>query len=652
MLANCWRRSRRTEALAGVLLSLTVLTSLVNLKAHAQTTAHSSAIARQTSRPGERRVFHGTISLAVTATDVNHQIFSVDESIPVQKMGPLTLLYPQWEPASHAPTASVAELAGLMIAADGRRIEWRRDLLDTHAFRIVVPRGAKNITLQFQFLSPRATASLREVRVEVPWHRLLLYPAGYALSALPIAAKVTLPSGLRSFTALTAESSEHNSVVFRPTTLDILTDSPLHAGRFWSQHELSRTPSVRLDVLADSADQVTVSRDQEQMLQDVIAQTGTVFGPPPFRRYEMIVTLNDELGVGGVEHREEGENNLPAKYFVDGSHQLMNKDLLIHEYVHAWNGRFRQPADLWSPTLNQPVQDSLLWVYEGQTEFWGRVLTARAGLRSYAETLDRLAMDADLVANRKGRAWKSLEDSTNDPLYMAGHPIAWRDWQRREDYYPEGVLLWLDVEARLREKSRGFVGLDDFAHRFFATSAEVHTVSTYSFEDVCHALNDLAKDDWTAVLRRHLESHEDADALAGLTHAGWRLRYDEEPTETFRQDEAETGVSNLDDSIGLQVRPDGNVRSVVWDGPAFRAGLAPGSKITAVNGQHFTSSLLEQAIERVDVTPLTLTFEVNGVTQTKTVSYDGKLRYPHLERIPGTVDRITPLLQARRTAMQ
>ena len=634
----------------GLLIPLTGLTRWLDITAHAQSTARRVFTTQHQGSVVGKRKFHGTIDLAVNATDVNHQIFSVAESIPVQQAGPFTLLYPQWEPASHAPTASAAELAGLMITADGKKIEWRRDPLNTHAFRIVVPSGTRTISAEFQFLSPRAAASLRVDSVEVPWHRLLLYPAGYALSTLPIAARVTLPSDLHTFTALNVESAEVDTVVFRPTTLDKLTDAPVHAGRFWSQRELNRALSVRLDVVADNAQQLTIPRDQQQMLQDAILQTGVVFGSPPFGRYEMIVNLNDELGAGGVEHTGEGENNLPANYFSDSSHQLMNKDLLIHEYVHAWNGRFRQPADLWSPTLNQPVQNSLLWVSEGQTEFWGRVLAARAGLRSYAETLDRLAMDADLVANRKGRAWKTLEDSTNDPLYMAGHPIAWRDWQRREDYYPEGVLLWLDVEARLREKSGGAVGLDDFARRFFATRPGVGMVSTYTFEDVCHTLYELAKDDWTTVLGRHLESHADADALAGLTRSGWRLRYDQNPTETFRQDEAESGVSNLDDSIGLQVRPDGNVRSVVWEGPAFRAGLAPGAKITAVNGQHYSNTALEQATEHAGSSPLTLDFEVNGVVRTRTVIYYSGLRYPHLERIPDTIDRITPLLKARDPA--
>jgi predicted metalloprotease with PDZ domain len=259
-----------------------------------------------------------------------------------------------------------------------------------------------------------------------------------------------------------------------------------------------------------------------------------------------------------------------------------------------------------------------------------------------------LAMDAASVANRPARAWKTLADSSYDPLYMAGHPVAWRDWQGREDYYPEGVLLWLDVDARLRELSGGERSLDDFAAAFFATHGAIGAVSTYTFQDICNTLNAVAADDWSARLRRHLESHDNDDAMAGLTGSGWRLRYDAAPSETFRQDEKEAGVSNLDYSAGLQVRSDGTVRSVVWNGPAFTAGLAPGSQITQVNGQPFSTAALEQAVKAAGTAAPSLTFAVNGTVQTVLIDYHGSLRYPRLERIAGTADRLTTLLAARK----
>ena len=597
--------------------------------------------------------FTGTIQLHVDATDTIHSLFRVSETIPVQTCGEVVLLYPEWETTSHGPTALAIELAGLHMQVDGQDIEWRRDTIDVHAFHLTIPAGARWLTLDFQYLPSRSLARLRPEMVDVEWQHLLLYPAGWFARNIPVAAQLELPRGLRAFTALTplhTLDSSGDHLAFAPETLDRLVDAPLHAARYTRQLELSSSSHVpvHLDLLADEPADLDVSPTDLVELQALVVQASKVFGPPPFRHYDALVSLSDQVSPGGgLEHLDEGENNLPANYFATSGQQLSNRDLIAHEYVHAWNGRFRQPAGLWSPNFNRPPDPSMLWVYEGQTEFWGRVLAARAGLRTTQQTLDKLALDAALVANRSGREWKTLADSALDVLYMPGHPVSWRDWQRREDYYPEGVLLWLDVDARMRELSQNKVSIDQFAQLFFATHGSVERISTYSFQDVCDTMNKLAPADWKTFLNQHLFTHAASDAIVGLARAGWQLTYTSVPTETFIQDEADAGVINLDDSIGAQFRPNGSVRSVMWNSPAFRAGLAPDISVVAVNGQPLSSAVLLSAIADSASTPLRLTLQDGETHRDAIVFYAGPLRYPHLERIPNTPDRLTSLLAPR-----
>ena len=597
--------------------------------------------------------FRGTVQLHVDATDTIHSFFRVTETIPVHTRGEMVLLYPEWETTSHGPTVSAIELAGLRMQVDGHDIEWRRDAMNAHAFRLTVPAGAHSLTLNFEYLSPRSSARLRPEMVDVEWQHLLLYPAGWFARDIPVAAQLEFPKGLRAFTALTqlhTPDSSADLLAFAPETLDRLVDAPVYAARYTRQLDLSSSSHVpvHLDLLADEPADREVSTTDLAELQALVVQTSKVFGPAPFRHYDALVSLSAQLSPGGgLEHLDEGENNLPANYFTASGRQLSNRDLIAHEYVHAWNGRFRQPAGLWSPNFNRPTDPSMLWVYEGQTEFWGRVLAARAGLRTTQQTLDKLALDAALVANRSGREWKTLADSTLDVLYMPGHAVTWRDWQRREDYYPEGVLLWLDVDARLRELSQNKVGIDQFAQRFFATHGSVENISTYSFQDVCDTLNTLAPADWKGFLNQHLFTHADSDAIAGLRRAGWQLTYTAVPSETFLQDEADAGVIQLDDSIGAQLRPNGSIRSVMWNGPAFQAGLSPDVRAVAVNGQPFSRAVLLSAIADSASTPIRLALQDGATHRDVIVPYAGPLRYPHLERVPNTPDRLTPLLAPR-----
>lgn len=599
--------------------------------------------------PNDRPI-PGFIQLSVDATDTSRSIFRVTERVPLQAAGELILLYPEWETTSHAPTASAVQLAGLRMQIDKRDVDWRRDPVDVHAFHLRVPEHAKELVLHFEYLSPQPNAELRPNMIDVQWQRMLLYPAGLYARDISVVAGLQVPTGLHVFTALRQVEDSNGVLTFQPETLDRLIDAPVYAGRYTRQLELSASPDVpvHLDLLADSSSDLAISESDAGALRRLVSQTEKVFGRPPFEHYDMLVSLSDELSPGGgLEHLEEGENNLPAHFFTSPGQQLNNRDLIAHEYVHAWNGRFRIPATLWSPNFNRPTDPSLLWVYEGQTEFWGRVLAARAGLRTPQQTLDQIAVDASLVSNRTGREWKTLADSNFDVLYMPHQSVSWRDWQRREDYYPEGVLLWLDVDARLRELSHSKYSIDDFARIFFATHGKLRTTSTYGFNDICDILSALAPEDWKSFLEKHLLSHKTEDAMAGLARAGWSLTYDSIPSETFLQNEADAGVINLDTSLGLQIRPNGSIRSVVWDGPAFNVGLSPGQRVLAVNGQTFSPVSLLKATNTSFAHPVRLTVQAGAEDRELIIPYQGYLRYPHLLRIPNTEDRLTPLIGAR-----
>jgi predicted metalloprotease with PDZ domain len=597
--------------------------------------------------------FHGTVRLEVDASDTRHKVFAVRETIPLQKAGPAVLLYPEWETASHAPTVPVANLAGLTIwgnsRGNGRRLDWRRDPIDVHSFHVEVPAGVDALELDFQYLSPstpRAGAMVMSPDiVKVEWQRLLLYPAGWSVRAIPVEASLRLPPGFQSGTSLAAASAGEDRVAFRPVPLEELVDSPVYAGRYFRRVELvPGAVPIRLNLVGEDPSSLAVTPAQLDGLRALVGAAVQSLGPGHFRHYDFLVSLSDRLpSSGGLEHLESSEVNLAADFFQRQDQHLLDLDLIAHEFVHSWNGCFRRPADLWTPDFNLPMQGSLLWVYEGLTELWGRVLAARAGLRTREQTLDLLALNAATASARSGRAWKSLADSGNDPLFVIGHTVAWPDWQRREDYYGEGLLLWLDIEGILRERTGGRKGLDDFTRAFFGVRDGDRTTLTYTFEDLCAALQAVAPYDWAGYFHRRLEAHDDAGLLDGLQRAGYRLVYTEAPTDSFLQSETDGGAINLADSLGLAVTSDGTVKTVSWNGPSFRAGLSVGDRIEAVNGAPYTPAVLKDAVRKAE-TPVELKVMMDGEERMVRIDDHGTLRYPRLERLPEVPDRLIPLL--------
>lgn len=596
--------------------------------------------------------YPGIVTLDVDATDTRHKVYQVHESIPVTAGSLTTLLYPQWETASHGPTAMVNRLAGLLIRAAGKPLEWARDPYNPYAFRVRVPADANTLDLRFQFLSPATShegaLTMTPALINVQWQSMLLYPAGYYVRDMPFVATLKLPHGFTAFTALDVNRSSDDSLRYSPVSLETLVDSPVYAGTHTRRIPLTTgAHPVFLDLLADASPSLAISDATIARFTRTVEATEQLFGTPPWQRYDMLVSLSNAFpGPGGVEHLASAENNLSADFFTDEHAHLLDRDLIWHELVHAWNGKHRIPQGLWTADFNTPSDDSLLWVYEGQTQFWGEVTAARNGERSRQDTLDMWAFEAARMLARSGRMWKSLADSSLDPVFDAGHHVTWTDWQRREDYYLEGPLFWLDVDATLRQKSADRRSLDDLAHRFFQ-GANPSETSTYSFADLCQALDGIAHGDWATFLRQKLDSHDDNGLLDGLTKNGYELSFTDTPTGYFLQSEQDNGVTDLTFSIGLTVDAKGTVRSLAWQGPAFRAGVSIGTHIVDVNGKVFSSENLKAAVMNSVRQPIRLSIDVEGEPSTVDIPYRGPLRYPHLKRLPGTADGLMAVLTSK-----
>ena len=149
-----------------------------------------------------------------------------------------------------------------------------------------------------------------------------------------------------------------------------------------------------------------------------------------YDHYDFLLALSDRQGSIGLEHHRSSEDGVNGSYFTDWKNEVTRRDLLPHEYTHSWNGKFRRPADLWTPDYRRPMQDSLLWVYEGQTQMWGYILGARSGLVSKEDTLAALANIAAKLDTDAGRKWRPLEDTTDDPIIAQRRPKGWRSYQR------------------------------------------------------------------------------------------------------------------------------------------------------------------------------------------------------------------------------
>ncbi|WP_235205388.1 M61 family metallopeptidase [Oleiagrimonas soli] len=594
--------------------------------------------------------YPGTIQLHVDATDLAHRIFDVHETIPVST-GPFTLLYPAWIPGNHSPTGPIDKFAGLVIKANGKVLEWTRDPANVYAFHVDVPQGVTSLDVQFKYLSPQDRSQGRVVMtpemLNLQWNTVALYPAGYFNRDITVQASVTLPQDFKFATALETASQSGNKIEFKPIDFENLVDSPMFAGKYYKRFDLNpggKVP-VHLNVFADQPQDLDASKEAIQKHRDLVVQMERQYGTFHFNHYDFLLALSKKMSGIGLEHHRSSENGTSPNYFTKWKQSWARRDLLAHEFNHSWDGKYRRPARLWTPNFNVPKRDHGLWVYEGFTQYSGYVMAARSGLWDKQQAMEMLAaVGARYDRGRPGMKWRNILDTTNDPTIAQRAPLPYRNYQMSEDYYSGGQLIWMAVDAKIRDLTRNKRNLNNFARDFFGVDPGAWDINTYTFDDIVSALNKVAPYDWKSFLDKRLTGH--VNLSEAFEAEGWKLVYTHEPSDAVKALESHYHMADLTYSLGIYVNSKGEMRDVLWDGPAFNAGLSPAMTIVAVDGKDFSIDALKHAIKQAADSKAPIKLLVKNFNEYKTVeiNYHGGLQYPHLERIKGRPDYLSEVL--------
>ncbi len=606
--------------------------------------------------------YPGTINLKIDASDVTTGAYRITETIPVAPgTTKLTLLLPEWLPGNHSPDGLIAELADVRFFADGKPLTWKRDPVEVFAFHVDVPAGAAAIVAKLVHTSPlresEGRITMTREMLNLQWEKMSLYPAGHYVRQIKIKPTVTFPKGWQVFTALDGKTQANTSaagdtVSWDVTDYETLVDSPIFAGLYAQRHDLGQ--SVFLDVVADKPELLAIKPENLKTYRNLVDEAVLNFGAKHFDHYDLLLAMTDRMGDIGLEHHRSSENQYEPKTLTDWAAGDWDRNVVPHELTHSWDGKFRRPAKLWTPDYRQPMQDNLLWVYEGQTQFWGYVLAARSGVQSKDMVLAMMARDAGGFTQQPGRDWRSVEDTTHDPIMADRKPKPFSTLTRNEDYYTEGALVWLEAEAIIREGTGGKKGMDDFAKAFFGIRDGDWGTVPYEFEDVTAALNGVYAYDWASFLKTRFQTPGQPAPLNGIERGGYKLVWKEEPNIYDKARMAEGKYISLNHSLGIGIDKEGKITASRWDGPAFRAGLVSGMEIVAVNGTAYDQDAIKAAITAAKGAnkPIELLVKRDDTFATLRIDYHDGLRWPWLERAaPGkALVGLDNLLASRRPA--
>ena len=582
------------------------------------------------------------ITLTVDASKVAAQNVLFARERMAVRPGALRLLYPEYIPGQHGPVGPIANFAGLVIKGNGQTIPWIRDPHDMFAFTLDVPSGVDHLDIDMTYLGATfggySSARLASANMAaIVWDQSLLYPSTGTMQSLTFKPSLVVPGAQWQYaTALTGARRDGNTVTWDATTLEHLVDSPLDMGTNFKRWELWRKGGsvANLNVVADTPEELDASDKTIGHFKKLVNEALALYGSRHWRNYNFLLTVSDVIPGEGIEHHESSDDGTGGTFLTDEKALDDEGDLLSHEFNHSWDGKYRMPAGLYMPTLNVPIDDSLLWVYEGMTQYYGNVLSWRDGIREQKTYPDHIAATYAFYDNEPGREWRPLVDTASSAWFLYGAPRGYAAERRRVDFYSEGELMWLKVDSIIREKTNDRDSLDTFARAFFGGADTGPIVKTYTRQDVIDGLNAVAPYDWAGFF------HAWVDDVAmhppdGFTADGWKLVYTAEPQHFVKKDDFWY-------SIGLRMSAD-SIADVRFGSAAWKAGIGINTKIVAVNGRSFTNDALANAIvaaKKNDAAIKLLLVRTDAYREVSVDYHDG-LRYPHLVRVQSQPDRLS-----------
>jgi predicted metalloprotease with PDZ domain len=596
-----------------------------------------------------------TIKLHVDLTDAPRNIYHAKLQIPV-RAGEISLVFPKWIPGNHRPSGPIGGLTGIRMSAGGQAVPWERDAIEMYEFHASVPNGVEMLDVSLDAITtqdsaggggPAASSNI----LDLNWNAVVLYPKGAGSDDVRFAPSVTLPAGWKFGTALEVAHESGSNAEFSPVSLTTLVDSPLIAGINFRKVELTKpgeTPVHVMDIVADSETDLAMSPRDLAAYKKLVAETGALFGARHYRHYDFLLTLSGQVGGHGLEHHESNDSVAAERTLLDPDLRMLYADLVPHEFAHSWNGKYRRPAGLATPNYQEPMIGDLLWVYEGLTDYLGSLLAERSGLLTEEEYRESLAATAAMLDHRTGRNWRPLEDTARSvqTLRILLAP-QWQSWRRSLDYYPEGKMIWLEVDSIIRKQTHGQRSLNDFCRRFHGGESGPPKVVPYTFEDVVRALNEVAPYDWGRLLRERVKATTTHAPMGGIEGGGWKLVYSDQPNVFARAAEKIYKGADFSYSLGFDVREDGNLDDVIVGSPAYQAGIGPGMKLIAVNDRKWSPEVLHAAIKAAQGgnQPIELLVENEQFFKTYSVGYHEGEKNPHLERVSTQPDILWDILK-------
>lgn len=572
----------------------------------------------------------------------------------------MSLLYPKWVPGIHAPGGPVHNIAGFMVNdGEGNEVRWQRDWSEVCRFFVYPDDGAEDINVLLTYITNQPTTNSKGIDSYgtpelgiISWNTIFVYPEGIPVREIQVRVRLILPPGWSHGSALEVDRVDGDTIYFEPTDLEDLVDKPLICGINFRTIEIVKTKMATyyIHIAADDAADLPDQDDSTIVpLRRLALEAEAMFGRTHFDKYHFLLALTGSMPTLGLEHRNSSLNGVKANEFRDAKWDKKRAPYLLpHEFAHAWCGKYRRPAGMYTDDFQTVKNTNGLWLYEGLDQYLGYVLTARCGYDDSDWFVENTAFVLGRMIIRKGRDWRPLQDTEVSAYSLRGGSPSWAFLRRGQDYYAEGAMIWLEFDCMIRNATDGQKSLDDFCAAFFSNGdADAHAVP-FDREEIVATLSSLADGPWDSLITVRVDQTHDSLDSDVLNQIGYELGFTDSLPKAVKDRQSKYKYNEFYESLGLTIKKGGKISEIVPGSIADSAGLFPGSEILGVDGKKFSIERIEDALKNSPTTGvIRLLVTLGDNYHEVTLKYDGGPRYYKLTPVDGKAQWLEEIAKPR-----
>ncbi len=502
----------------------------------------------------------------LTIRDPNTHIYLVEMDIRGIVGEELSVSMPAWSPGAYRIRNFARDVQNFEVRTRSgrRRLAWTKT--DKLTWRVA--KGADDdVVVTYQVYSNGLTYEMADISGPSTY----MYVVGN--KHVPVALRYEKPRDWDVYSGLARRRG-----AYRAADYDVFIDAPAFVGEFKILEFTSDEIPYRM-VFSDP----DVEFIEEQVIgdiQSIVDAAVAIFGRAPYPDYTFLFKVQPGAGSGGLEHLNSTRITVGINDFSSGTRYERFLFVVAHEFFHLWNVKRIRPEGLGPFDYTREVSTRSLWISEGLTSYYGRLLLARAGIYTPRGYLDSVGLEIDKHQELPGRRLMSAEESS------------WETWARSDNsdnntisYYTKGEIAGMLLDIEIRARTHSEKSLDDVM-RYLMVNYGAKGVG-FPEDAFLEALNSVAGTDFGEIYTHLVQSRAELNYDRYIGQAGLQIQAERQPSALF---------------MGVQVEEaDGNTAQVVrviQDSPAERAGVDDEDILVAFDDQRITFTNFEGRFRR------------------------------------------------------